>query len=262
VKAEEVRRSLMVKWPPAEYLHVEEAPLTADRQGRKLDVLILSTWGSRGFEREGVEVKVSVSDWKRELAQAAKADGWWRKVHRFWIAVPEAIAAKVQLDLPRGWGLLACSPEACNVVVKAERHEAEALGWGACIGLMRAAADAGPNALFAADQKGYQRGFETGRREGERRSGDLALRSALDELRAAVETFEKASGLTVRSKWEAESSGHLAALIMRFVRDPQMFVEGLARQAADLAKTAEALRGLSKDLRAEIATPLPAGVAS
>ena len=90
--AADVRGVLARHWPAGTYLSIPEAPPNAMRQGRTLDLLVTSLWSSRGFEREGVEIKVSVSDWRRELADVAKAHWWWERVHRFWVAVPAKIA--------------------------------------------------------------------------------------------------------------------------------------------------------------------------
>src|ERR1017187_4991640 len=94
MSAAQVRDALLGRWPPSEYVSIPEAPQSSDRQGRKIDVLVVSLWRSRGHEIDAVEIKVSVSDWRRELKQAEKADWWWRHADRFWLASPAPVAAK------------------------------------------------------------------------------------------------------------------------------------------------------------------------
>lgn len=52
---------------------------------RTADVLALGLWPSRGNELHGFEVKVSRADWRKELAQPEKAEGWCQIVDRWWI---------------------------------------------------------------------------------------------------------------------------------------------------------------------------------
>jgi hypothetical protein len=250
MNAEEVRASLALRWPDSEYLHIAEAPEQADRGGRKLDVLVISLWRSRGLQLDGVEVKVSLSDWKRELANGAKADWWWRHVHRFWLAVPADLALKVQPDLPPTWGLLACPQEGPpTVVVKAPQHDAEPLGWAQCIGLMRAAADAGRSALSRAWQTGYDKGKAAGRDEAERRSPDGAAVTALTELRKRVETFERASGLKITG-WcdDSERIGQAVAIVLKEY-EYSTPSRGLSAAADAARRTAEQAERIATEAR-------------
>lgn len=71
---------------------------------RTLDAVAMDTWPSGGLLLHGFEIKVSRSDWRRELAEPAKAAAFTRRVDRFWIVAPRGI---VRVDeLPSGWGLL------------------------------------------------------------------------------------------------------------------------------------------------------------
>src|SRR5687768_6592624 len=116
--AVEIRQALLNRWTPDKYLVINEAPQTPDRMGRKLDVVVISLWRSRGYELDWIEIKCSTSDWKRELDNPAKADWWWQHVHRFWIAAPVEIASRIRETLPSGWGLLACSEHKTQELVK------------------------------------------------------------------------------------------------------------------------------------------------
>lgn len=249
--ASDVRTCLLKRWPASEYLSIDEAPETADRQGRKLDVLVLSLWRSRGYERDGVEIKVSASDWKRELDNAGKADWWWHHVHRFWVAVPETIAVRVSDDLPSGWGLLACTPSASTVVVKPLKHDPIALTWGATLGLLRAASGAGFNALQRAESAGYQRGAERATARAEQASGDAALRDRLQALKDRMAAFESASGLDLTACWSVDDANNLGQLV-KWIRagrcDPQYIADTLTRQAAQLESQAQGLRGTAKTM--------------
>src|SRR3990167_5377151 len=96
----DVLAGLHGRWPDDQYMFVEEAPQDSSRQGRKIDALVVSLWKSRGHELDAVEVKISASDWKRELDNPEKADWWFEHTNRYWIAVPTVLAAKVRAELP------------------------------------------------------------------------------------------------------------------------------------------------------------------
>lgn len=241
-----VRQALLNRWYPSEYLSINEAPQSSDRQGRKIDVLVVSLWRSRGYELDAVEIKVSVSDWRRELKDADKADWWWGHVHRFWVAVPAEIAATVRAGLPSGWGLLSCTPERTVELVKPEGHEPEPIPWGTCIGLMRASANAGYTALQHAEQMGERRGKELAQKQFERTTGDESLRRRLTELSEKVEKFEQASGIDITKTWDVKGLGESAALVQKFLGNPTQFKERLERLGSDAEDAAKVLRVIGR----------------
>ncbi|MHB8246247.1 MAG: MmcB family DNA repair protein [Acidimicrobiales bacterium] len=251
LSAADVRDALHCRWPDGDYIVIEEAPDGVARLGRKLDLLAMSTWRSRGFELDGVEIKVSVSDWKRELKDAEKADWWWRHVHRFWVAVPAEIAERVKGDLPATWGLLAVSGGVARVVVKAPRHDAARLGWDQCLGLLRAASKAGVGALQRAESRGYQHGAESASKV----DGDDRLRRELDALQVKVAAFEKASGIGLAHTWGAEDAarvGRCVASVQKGFGSPERTVASMLRSADELGRIGDALRNVAGELAGEI----------
>ena len=217
-------------------MSIPEAPQSSDRGGRKLDLLVIALWRSRGLERDGVEIKVSLSDWKRELSNGGKADWWWRHTNRFWIACPAALAPKIQPDLPPTWGLLACEPEKpVKVVVKAARREAEPLSWPVSVGLMRAAADCGIAALQRAESKGRAEGLKRGEELAEARGADGRYKAELERLQEKVRRFEKASGLDLTATnyhWTGiEDAGRIVRLIQKERLDPGWIGRQIAHYA-------------------------------
>lgn len=52
MNAAEVRDALFSRWPATQYVVVEEAPEDPMRAGRKIDLLVISCWKSRGYEVE------------------------------------------------------------------------------------------------------------------------------------------------------------------------------------------------------------------
>ena len=86
------------------------------RTVRTADALIISTWPGRGLWIGGVEIKVYLQDWKRELANAEKSEmQQWCKY--WWVAAPKGLIP--QNEVPETWGLLECEATRTFVTVKA-----------------------------------------------------------------------------------------------------------------------------------------------
>lgn len=71
---------------------------------RRCDLVRIGMWRSRGTGIDAHEIKVSRSDWLRELDDPAKAEAWWPFCSRFWLAAPPGVVADG--ELPDGWGLM------------------------------------------------------------------------------------------------------------------------------------------------------------
>jgi hypothetical protein len=249
--ASDVRAGLRRRWPEGEYLHIEEAPDDAMRQGRKLDQLVVSLWRSRGYELDGIEVKVSLADWRRELKDPGKADWWWAHVHRFWLAAPLDLASTIRAELPSTWGLLGVSQEKTLEVVKAPRHDATRLPWQTVIGLMRAASSSGWAALQRAEERGRDEGYKRAKREIEHQTGDAGLRRQLEDLRAKTEAFAEASGIDIAETYGLEDAARVGEIVgsaRRWLRDPKLAGVQLRRQGAQAQEIASRLEELAEAL--------------
>lgn len=97
--------------PGEQYICLEEARSGAGFQGNngQCDFLAINTWQSRGMELIGHEIKVSMSDWKSELAKPEKAERFARYCRRWYVAVPSALAREIKHEVPPTWGLMSIS---------------------------------------------------------------------------------------------------------------------------------------------------------
>lgn len=180
--------------------HVRDAAGFSAR--RTADALALHLWPSRGHELHGYEVKVSRSDWRRELADPAKAEAWCRIVDRWWIVAPRGIVPPE--ELPTGWGLLEAAQRSGKGVL-VQRVPALTLrppderapidrGLLAC--LLRSAGAAlefTPNeaALREAERRGVEKGADAARRGGEVLVEDARRqRARADEAAARLREVE------------------------------------------------------------------------
>ena len=106
VTAAVIRAALRARFPKDAFALLEEVRSGTgySRQARYADALVCSCWPSRGLWIAGVEIKVSRSDWQRELREPAKSSdiqGW---CDYWWIAAPAGVVRAG--ELPVTWGLL------------------------------------------------------------------------------------------------------------------------------------------------------------
>lgn len=110
------------------------------------DALSIDTWRASGQGQclHGYEVKVSRSDFLREVRDPNKHQTWARHCRYWWIVVPDvsvAIGKGAQTWLPYKWGLLVLRGRWLQQVIPAERRvQPDPLPWNATAGLMRATA--------------------------------------------------------------------------------------------------------------------------
>lgn len=230
--ADQIRECLATRWPDSEYLVIPEAPEQSDRSGRKIDLLVISLWRSRGLEVDAIEIKISPSDWVRELKAGSKADFWWRHSHRFWVAVPADMAARVKAELPTGWGLLACAEgKPTKVVVKPLKRQAEPFSWRTCVGVMRASANCGFAALARAEARGRREGLRLAEKRVEAQSVDGRLRRELEDLRGTIREFEQKAGISIGT-WDAGDIGQAVAIVRVEMQRPGWLARNLGAEAS------------------------------
>jgi len=108
-----------------------------------LDAVAMDTWLSGGLLLHGFEIKVSRSDWRRELAQPWKAAPWLSRLDLFSVVAPPGV---VRLDeLPERWGLIEARPSRIATVAKAQRLEPLPLDRSFVAALLRAACHRTPD---------------------------------------------------------------------------------------------------------------------
>lgn len=105
ITAADVKLALRDYYPPGEYaVAYEVARGTGVMARRHLDMIAMNLWPSRGHTINGIEVKVSRSDWRREKAEPAKAEEIAQFCDYFYVAAPIGVIPKD--EIPDGWGHL------------------------------------------------------------------------------------------------------------------------------------------------------------
>jgi len=105
VNANDIRCALRTRYPAGSHaLLWEVANATGSNQRRFADAVAVGLWPSHGHEIEGIEIKVSRSDWKREIEHPEKSQPVYRYCNRWWLAAPKGLLEAD--ELPSTWGLL------------------------------------------------------------------------------------------------------------------------------------------------------------
>lgn len=251
MNATQMREALRGHWNPEQYLALEEVGQDSMRQGRRIDMLIVSIWKSRGHYLDAVEIKVSVSDWKAELKNPAKADWWWEHTNRFWLAVPAALVPKVRDDVPETWGLLSVGDDGKvrTIVSAPTRPKCTPLPWTAVVGAMRGAGDAGLNALRQAEARGRESGRKAGLESAEKRDGSAFYKKQAEEANERLAKFCEAAGIKPEDiRFDPNRSGELWKLMNDFKTNPLGKAKALENSAAVLEQIVASVRALAAGL--------------
>lgn len=129
VKAEHVRNGLGYYGHDPAY--GPYAPL------RIADFLALDMWESHGLRIIGHEVKVSRSDWLRELKDPTKGEAWAQWCHEWYVVAPRRIVNRH--ELPEGWGLIEFGERtAARMVMRSSRPAPPPMPTPIMFGVMRA----------------------------------------------------------------------------------------------------------------------------
>jgi len=125
MKADEVRehlRRIYNRPESAIMFEVTDGLGRGRRTGRLADAIAVSFWESRGLYIEGLEIKVSRSDWQRELQMPAKADAHFVRCDHWWLVTPqkkghETPIAKIE-EIPGPWGWMEITAKGEQVIRK------------------------------------------------------------------------------------------------------------------------------------------------
>ena len=94
---------------------------TGHAANRSIDAVTMTLWPSLGLELAGMEIKISRSDWLRELKDPAKASATFEYFDRWYLVAPRNVA---QMDeIPGPWGWLAPEDDKIITIKKAPLNE-------------------------------------------------------------------------------------------------------------------------------------------
>lgn len=161
---------------------------TGAGQYRRIDVVAVNCYASKGFAIEGIEIKVSRADLMREVQDASKHNIFFPNLDYYSVAFPDGIAKPS--ELPDNWGIYTIKDGKLRTTRKPKPLHDEglkALDKGFAAALCRCMATQSPakgeldELIRTSRELAYKEGFEAARRTyAARKAEDL---EALERLR-------------------------------------------------------------------------------
>lgn len=194
VTSDQVWVALRLRFPAPRYATMAEVrDSTGISHKRTADAIIVNLWGSDGHEIQGVETKVSRSDFLQELKDPTKASAIFQYCDRFWLAVGDPDIVK-EGELPVNWGLLVPKGKSLVVAKPAPKLEPVPITRKFLGGLMRAAEDQLSNKREVEIMLRSE--YERGRNDGNKRSEQTfaELKKKIEEQAESMRKISAAIG--------------------------------------------------------------------
>lgn len=185
----------------------------------RCDAIYIGFTATSGRMMVGHEVKVSRSDWRRELDKKTKADRWHDACHAWYVVAPSTDIVPVE-ELPAGWGLLIPNPRSkvrMQVVVKAAERIDYQPPWDAVRSVLGRYDTLRAETIHRAAKKAQDKAREQLLAD-RRTSGRPPMTAEHEGRLAALDRLEKALGVKV-SEWRYQPrdgevpAEHLAAAL-------------------------------------------------
>lgn len=198
------------RFPPPTYACFSEVGNAVGFSTRRVDVIAMAMWRSRGLEVHGLEIKMSRSDWLRELRDPAKSEELFVYCDRWWIVVPSK--GIVKEELPQGWGLLRWNGVGLREEVTAARQKkTKPLTREFVAAVLRHA-----HKTSFTDIRTVKRAEEQRIRAEAHKAGAESVewdRSKYESLKLAVQRYEEKSGVSI-NHWDSGKVGEAVRALL------------------------------------------------
>lgn len=135
----------------------ELADGTGSMKGRTIDFYALNLWPSKAYLSAAYEVKISRSDFRRELDNPGKRAPWEKRASECWFAAPVGIVPLE--EVPEGWGLLELGSNGFRAARRATQRKIESFAPDFVAAMARRVQDKRPvEPLFAWEWAGRKIG--------------------------------------------------------------------------------------------------------
>lgn len=243
--AADVRAALMNRYRAPEWAcFFEVANSTGAGATRSADAIAMSLYPSRGLRLHGFEIKVSRSDWLRELKEPDKSVAIQRFCDHWWIVTPPEIVREE--ELPPTWGHLVLKGNGFNCAAKAPQLERDEWDPAFLAALLRRGHEAreraireGVDTAMAAERAVIAAQVE------QRVKREVSMRSSTrDEAVKQLARIQEAAGLDPERYFDGEGLGRAIGLVHRLgVASTYSMLESAAKQARAFAASVDAVQG-------------------
>lgn len=215
VKESDLVKAINNRWgqgnPPRHVVAVQVNNGAGYSYGRTIDAIVLNTWPSDGLSLQGLEIKTSRADYRRELRNPQKFRDFKPYLDRFSIVAPKGV---IQMDiLPNKWGAYVLTDDQDLHTLRAplplhddfeptvNRHIFAAFARAL---VQRSLSD---EAIEAAEERGRERAERRAQMTIER------LEDKAEQWESAVEEFEQASGVKI-SRYSGQQIGEAVQFVL------------------------------------------------
>jgi hypothetical protein len=214
INADKLRALLRKKYPADQYAMLYEVRDAAGfSANRSADAIVIGLWPSRGCLIEGMELKISRSDWLRELKKPEKAEAFFEFCDRWWVIASTPDIVRLE-ELPPTWGLMVPRAGGMGVIRQAPELKPTPVDRYLLAAMMKRATNT------AADSPEVRATIEArvkdaqSRVESEVKSRTYSLNRKVEELEKRIKEFEEASGVSL-DLWSGGRVGEAVKLVMK-----------------------------------------------
>jgi hypothetical protein len=252
LSTEQLEAMLRAKYPRDRYALFFDVPDAVSLDARRrIDAVAVGIWKSVGREIEAFELKVSRSDWLREVKQVNKADPFVALCDRFWLVTGDPSVAKPD-EVPACWGWMTGTKHGLRVQRPAQKlpRDRENLPWGFTLGLLRKLQD---DLVSSPDVRTMLEESHRDLREKHQRELERAADRASNELKTMRETvarFEESSGIKL-SDWRFGRAGEVVRSLvdLGYSGDGMMYIpKTLREQATRMRKVLEEVEAAAAEI--------------
>lgn len=240
MKTADVKAALRSRFVAPEWaIFFEVGDGTGINQRRWADAVAMNMWPSRGLEIQGFEIKVSRSDWLRELKDPAKSATVQQYCDRWWAITPKGIIKPG--ELPPTWGHYEVSDAGViRQVVAAPKLDSVAINRNFMAAMLRRAGGVDEDEIASMVRTAVEKARAGDK---ERVEYEIEARTRNEKaLREMVREFETISGLSI-SKWGESEETAKAVRFVLSVGTLQTY-GGLSRLASDAEEFAGKVKAL------------------
>lgn len=170
---------------------------------RYADAIAMCLWESRGLEIIGFEIKVSRTDWLKEMKKPSKADPIANYCDSWYLVLGDKDILRFG-ELPMSWGLMVPHTKSELKVVKESKRNLKPKpldkNFVAAV-LRRTTEQLLPDSQLRGE---YNRGYEEGEKTGKESAKDKLEweKRRIKQLEKNIDDFEKASGIRINDMWQ------------------------------------------------------------
>lgn len=170
-------------------------------EGRSADAVAMNCYPSRGMEVHGIEIKVSRSDWMRELRNPDKSIAVQKYCDRWWIACPAG--TMMTGELPPTWGHLEFEGGKLRQIREAPKLDCAPMSRTFVASILRSSSTLSSAGVRASIEAAVAKERQRGEAAAEQRL-DVARRNATEAMEKVAQ-IKEATGIDLASySWSAD----------------------------------------------------------